>query len=392
MGSRSERNRQRRVALLIESSRAYAREVIRGIAHHNRKHQNWLLEFTPRGLEDPPPAWFKSWQGDGVLARVNDRRMAGALRRKGLPVVDLRRLIHTPGIPWVGPDDAAVCRLVWNHFRDRGFVRFGFVGQPQGVHQAMDARADHFRELVEQSGLPYFEIRLDDSPSGDRWDKQCRQLGRWMARLPLPIAVMACNDDVGLRVLDACRRALLRVPDQVAVAGVGNDECLCDLSLPELTSVHLNPHRIGYEAAELLDRMMDGQTIEQHEYLIPPQEIVARMSTDVVAAEDPLVAEAVLFIRQHACEAIDVRGVCRHVCRSRGALEPRFKQALGRTVHQEIQRVRLARVRELLAATDLPIKQIARAAGFRYPEYLMRVFRQTMGQTLKQYRESSRLG
>ena len=383
---------QRRVALLIESSRAYAREVIRGIAHHNRKHQKWLLEFTPRGLEDPPPAWLKSWHGNGILARVNDRRMANALRRTGLPVVDLRRLVPTKGIPWIGPDDAEACRLVWEHFRERGFLRFAFVGEPKGQHRAMDARADHFRELVEQSGLPYFEIRLDDIRTGDRWDRQCRQLRRWLKKLPVPIAVMACNDDAGLRVLDACRRASLRVPDQVAVAGVGNDECLCDLSLPELTSVHLNPHRIGYEAAELLDRMMDGEPVAQQEYLVPPREIVARMSTDVVATEDPLVAEAIRFIRDTACEGIDVQAVCRRVCRSRGALEPRFKQALGCTMHQEIQRVRLARVRELLAASDLTVKQIARAAGFQYPEYLMRVFRQTTGQTLKQYREAQRMG
>ncbi|NLS97802.1 MAG: substrate-binding domain-containing protein [Planctomycetaceae bacterium] len=391
MSPRSDKPRQRRVALLIESSRAYAREVIRGIAHHNRKHQNWLLEFTPRGLEDPPPAWLKSWHGDGILARVNDRRMASALRRKGLPVVDLRRLIAVQGIPWVGPDDADACRLVWEHFRDRGFTRFAFVGEPAGVHRAMDARADHFGEVVGRSGASYFEIRLDVPAAGDRWDKQCRQLRRWLGKLPLPIAVMACNDDMGLRVLDACRRASLRVPDEVAVAGVGNDECLCDLSLPQLTSVHLNPQRIGYEAAALLDRMMDGEPLEQQEYLIAPQGIVSRMSTDVVATEDPLVAEAIGFIRSHACDGIDVGAVCRHVCRSRGALEPRFKQILGRTVHNEIQRVRLSRVRDLLATTDMPIKQIARETGFRYAEYLMRVFRQTTGTTLKDYRVEYRL-
>jgi LacI family transcriptional regulator len=318
--------------------------------------------------------------------------MASALQRKGLPVVDLRRLIPVKGIPWVGPDDAEACRLVWEHFRDRGFTRFAFVGEPLGIHRAMDARADHFGELVRQSGAPYFEIRLADPPAGDRWDKQCKQLRRWLARLPLPIAVMACNDDVGLRVLDACRRASLRVPDEVAVAGVGNDECLCDLSLPQLTSVHLNPHRIGYEAAALLDRMMDGKRVEQREYLIAPQEIVSRTSTDVVAADDLVVAQAIRFIRSRACEGIDVGAVCRHVCRSRSALEPRFKLILGRTVHNEIQRVRLGRVRELLATTDLPIKQIARESGFRYAEYLMRVFRQTTGTTLKQYRESLRFG
>ena len=388
MARRSSKNNQRRVALLIESSRAYAREVIRGIAHHNREHQNWLLEFTPRGLEEPPPAWLKSWHGDGILARVNDRRMANALRRKGLPVVDLRRLIRAQGIPRIGPDDAAACRLVWEHFRERGFSRFGFVGEPRGHHRAMDLRAARFRQLVENAGLPYFEIRLDDVQAGDRWDKQCQQLRRWLKTLPLPIAVMACNDDVGLRVLDACRRASLQVPENIAVAGVGNDDCLCDLSLPQLTSVHLNPKQIGYEAAALLDRLMDGQIVEQPEYLIEPREIVARMSTDVLAIEDSLVAETVRFIRENACKGIDVAAVCRHVCRSRGALEPRFKLALSRTVHEEIQRVRLNRVRELLATTDLPIKQIARASGFRYPEYLMRVFRQNTGKTLKEYRDS----
>ena len=314
--------------------------------------------------------------------------MADALRRKGLPVVDLRRLISAKGIPWIGPDDADACRLVWEHFRQRGFAQFAFVGETPGIHRAMDARADYFCDLVQQAGFPYFEIRLDDVQVGDRWDVQCRQLRTWLTQLPLPIAVMACNDDVGLRVLDACRRASLQVPDQIAVAGVGNDECLCDLSLPQLTSVHLNPRRIGYEAAELLDRMMDGHRVEQREYVVPPREIVARMSTDVVAVEDPLVAEAIRFIRERACDGADVAAVCRHVCRSRGALEPRFKKVLGRTVHEELQRVRLGRVRELLTATDLPIKQIAREAGFRYPEYLMRVFRRSTGKTLKQYRET----
>ncbi len=384
----SRQRQQRRVALLIESSRAYAREVIRGIAQYNREHQNWLVEFTPRGLEDPPPAWLNSWHGDGILARVNDRRMAGTLRRKKLPVVDLRRRIPVQGVPWVGPDDAAVCRLIWEHFCERGFVHFAFVGEPRGLHGAMDARAERFRELVCSRGAPCYEIHLDDAQAGDRWNKQCKELRRWLATLPLPVAVMACNDDVGLRVLDACRRASLRVPDQVAVAGVGNDECLCDLSLPELTSVHLDPRRIGYEAAELLSRMMEGERDQHREYLVAPRQIVARRSTDVLVTDDPLVAKAILFIREHACDGIDVRAVCRHVCRSRSALEPRVKQILGRTVHQEIQQVRLNRARELLASTDLPIKQISKASGFRYPEYLMRVFRQTTGKTLKQYRKA----
>ena len=252
---------QRRVALLIESSRAYARELIRGIAQYNREQQRWLLEFTPRGLDDPPPAWLKDWQGHGVLARVNDRRMINALVKTGVPVVDLRRIVRGDSVPTVGPNDATVAKMVWEHFCERGFQRFAFVGLPRGVHRAMDARAEHFLRCVRDRGSECHELRVRQPERGDRWDRQCRQIRRWLESLPTPIAVMACNDDVGLKVLDASRRASLSVPDQIAVAGVGNDECLCDLALPALTSVDLNPRQIGYEAAALLDRMMEGDPI-----------------------------------------------------------------------------------------------------------------------------------
>jgi LacI family transcriptional regulator len=378
------------VALLIESSRAYARELIRGIAHFNQERTHWRVEFTPRGLDDPPPAWLKAWKGDGFLARINDRRMARALSGKGVPVVDLRRIIRSEGVPMVGPDDAAVARLVVEHFRQRGFRRLAFVGLPVGAHKTMDARAEHFRRLVEQAGHEHRQLNVKFVTRGDRWETQCRQISRWIKRLDRPCAIMVCNDDLGLQVLDACRRAGIGVPDEIAVAGVGNDECLCDLALPALTSVDLNPQRIGYEAATLLDRMMAGKRVPDRETVVAPAGIVARMSTDVVATEDARVAQAVLFIRQYACDGIQVADVLRHACVSRASLEPRFKRILGRTVHQEIQRVRLSRVQELLAATDMPIKQIARQAGFRYPEYMMRVFRRTTGQTINEYRKANR--
>ena len=391
MNRNRSKSRQRRVALLIESSRAYARELIRGVARYNREQARWLLEFTPRGLDEPPPAWLKGWKGDGILARVNDRRMASALLKKGVPVVDLRRAVHHRRLPSVGPHDAKVASAVVEYFRQRGFQRFGFVGLPPGTHKAMDARAEHFCRLVKERGCEHRKLLVRVVEKGDRWDRQCRQILRWIKRLDQPTAIMACNDDLGLQVLDACRRTEIRVPDGIAVAGVGNDECLCDLALPALTSVDLNPRQIGYEAAALLDRMMDGQEAPTTEIEISPRAVVSRMSTDVIATDDARVADAVLFIRQHACNGLRVVDVLKHVHASRAAMEPRFKRLLDRTIHQEIQRVRLHRVKELLAATDLPIKQIAHQTGFQYPEYLMRVFRRATGQTLREFRESARV-
>lgn len=384
--------RQRRVALLIESSRGYARELIRGVARYNREQPHWLLEFTPRGLDEPLPAWFKGWEGDGILARVNDARTAKLLLAKKVPVVDLRRAVHHKDLPSVGPDDAQVAVEVAEYFRQRGFQRFGFIGLPQGTHDAMDARAEHFRRHVKEIGCDCRELFIRTVEKGDRWDKQCRQILGWIKKLDAPTAIMACNDDVGMQALDACRRAAIRVPDEIAIAGVGNDACLCDLALPALTSVDLNPRQIGYEAAALLDRMMDGQKTPGMEIQIPPLAVVSRMSTDVVATDDERVGSAILFIRERACDGIRVADVLKRVHASRAAMEPRFKRILGRTIHQEIQRVRLDHVKELLGTTDLPIKQIARQTGFPYPEYLMRVFRQETGQTLKEFRESTRQG
>lgn len=384
------KSHQRRVALIIESSRAYVRELIRGIARYNREQPHWLVEFTPRGLNEPLPTWLKGWKGDGILARVSSRYMANALLKKGVPVVDLRRAVSHQRLPSVGPDDAKVAAQVVNYFRQRGFQRFGFVGVPPGTHRVMDARAENFRQLAIESGGEHHEFFIRDVEKGDRRDKQCRQILRWIKKLKQPTAIMACNDDLGLQTLDACRRAGIRVPDEIAVAGVGNDECLCDLALPSLSSVDLNSSQVGYEAAVLLDRMINDPKVSTTEIKIPPRGVVSRMSTDVVATEDTRVANAIVFIRQHACDRIQVTDVLKQVHASRATMEPRFKKILGRTIHQEIQRIRLDRVKELLADTDLPIKQIARQTGFPYQEYLMCVFRKETDQTLKQFRESTR--
>ena len=198
------KSRQRRVALIIESSRAYARELIRGIARYNREQPHWLVEFTPRGLDEPLPAWLKEWKGDGILARVSNRRMANALLKKGVPVVDLRRIVHHPDLPSVGPDDAKVSATVVEYFRRRGFQRFGFIGLPPGTHKPMDVRADNFRRIIKEMGGEHHQLFIRDVETGDRRDKQCRQILRWIKKLDRPTAIMACNDDLGLQTLDAC--------------------------------------------------------------------------------------------------------------------------------------------------------------------------------------------
>ncbi len=380
---------RRSVALLIEATRSYARGLVRGVARYNREQQRWSLHFLPQGLGEAPPKWLANWQGDGILARIDDRQMADAVLATGLPAVEMRRRHLDLGLPTIGPDHKAVAQLAAEHLRQRGFQHFGFCCSPRGSHPTTDALAESFVQSVGRAGRACKVLYLPRGRSTAPGEDQLAAIRRWLMRLPKPLGVMACNDDRALQVLEVCRRNGLRVPEEVAVVGVGNDDCLCNLALPSLTSVDLNPQRIGYEAAELLDRLMGGEPAPQAHTLVEPRGIAMRLSTDVLATDDQAVVTAISFIREHACEGIQLADVFRHVKMSRAALEPRFKAALGRTVYQEIQRVRIERVKQLLAETDLPLKQVAHRAGFQYAEYMMRVVRRVTGQTAKQYRESN---
>jgi LacI family transcriptional regulator len=392
---------RRQVLLLVETSRAYGRRLVQGVAHYYREHGDWALCFKPHGLNDPPPPWLRGWEGDGILARIGNRRMANAVRQTGVPVIDLRGVVTETGMPFIGVDHRQVGKLAAEHCLERGFRHFGFCGLPRGVHPYMDALCDYFREFVEQAGYvcDVFKARLGPFP-GEAWEHQQsrtsqwvdqqQRIAQWVQSLPKPVAVMACHDDRALQVLDACHRTGTLVPESVAVIGVDNDTHLCELAIPPLTSVDESPERIGYEAAALLDRLMDGATVPEQPILIPPRAVVTRQSTDVLATEDELVARAAHFISEHVCEGIRVRDVVAQVPVSRVTLALRFKEVFGRTIHEEIHRVQIARVKELLATTNLPIKQIARRAGFHYMEYMTRLFSHLVGESPARYRKRFR--
>jgi LacI family transcriptional regulator len=197
---------------------------------------------------------------------------------------------------------------------------------------------------------------------------------------------MACNDMRGQHVLDSCQRAGVAVPEEVAVVGVDDDDLLCDLCSPPLSSVAPNPELIGYEAAALLEALMAGHPADPLERTVPPVGVTARQSTDVLAIGDPSVAVAVRLIRERACHGLTVADVLREVPVSRSVLERLFRRHLGRSPQAEIRAVRLKRVKQLLVETSLPLDQVAELSGFAHPEYLSVAFRRATGQTPGRYR------
>jgi LacI family transcriptional regulator len=381
----------RRVALLVETSRAYGRDLLVGIAQYIREQGQWSIEFEEGDPCEVMPDWFKRWKGEGIIARVKTRSMANAIAKRRVPVVDLYCGLPNLQIPSIRSDEALVGRLAAQHLLERGFRQFAFCGF-NGTDWS-DRRRVGFQECIAGACFP-FQVFENPRPLAElatveyeeHGVKYERQLKRWLQALPKPVGLMACNDVRGRQVLNACRELELRVPDDIAVIGVDKDEVMCELSDLPLSSVILNTKRIGYQAAALLDRMMAGERPPLETILIPPAGVATRRSTDVLSVQDPNLAKALLYIRDHACEEIYVADVAVFAGLSRTVIQKRFRTELRETVHEAILRFRLKRACELLSGTDLPQIDVAEKAGFNHCEYMGVVFKAHFGMTPAQYR------
>ena len=371
------------VALIVETAKQYDRGLLRGIGRYIRGHGPWSVYIEERGPQDGIPPWLRRWRGDGIIARIRDAAMADALIATGAPVVELRRQVVGPNLPAVHCDDDAIARLAARHFQERGFRHLAFCGRPEA--RWSDLRREAFRHRAKDSG---HTCHIYEPPRRSRertWEQEQTDVSRWLAALPHPVGILACNDIRGLQVLDACRRIDLPVPERVAVLGVDNDVVLCELADPPLSSVDQDLERIGFEAAALLDRLMAGGPCDPPP-LIEPLGVVPRLSTDIVAIDDPVVAETLRLIRQHACEGQGVDFFCDRTGLSRRALERRFKARTGRTLQEEAHDIRLDRIKQLLSETDLKLDAIARKAGFRYIGHMCSLFKRRTGMTPSEYR------
>lgn len=377
------------VALLVETSRTYGRDILKGVNRYLAEHEHWSLFVELRALDSQVPRWLASWRGDGIIARTGSAAMAEAIAATGLPGVELRASKLAHSLPFVGCDNRDLGRIVADHFIDNGFANFAVFDLD--TERYFEERRDNFREYLATRG---HECHEHHAPTqGERpsnWERHQADVARWVQSLPKPIGIFACTDQLAFWLLDACRRAGVAVPEEVAVVGAENDETLCTMARPQLSSVAFDGERVGYEAAGLLDRLMAGEAPPAEPLLVPPKGIVVRQSSDIMAIEDPQVAAAVRYIREHACHGINVNDVVKHVGLSRTLIERRMRQAIGRTPGEEIVKVRFGRVRQLLAETDLSLAAIADRCGFEHPQYMAESFKKHFGVTPGAFRQSRR--
>jgi LacI family transcriptional regulator len=378
----------------METSRTYGRSILRGIAQYCRTHGPWVF------LRRAPFYWgtgdtggsLKALRALGahgmVLREQGEREQTVKLLSLGLPTIVSPYTEPFPGLPNILTDDAAIGTLAATYLLDRGFRHFAYCGFGDMYYWSR-RRGRSFEETIRRAGFDVhcYEYERPRTQTPHSWEKEQTILTDWLRDLPQPVGLMACNDDRGQDVLEACKAAGLHVPEQVAIVGVGNDDLVCDLAAPPLASVALSARKAGYEAAALLDRWMKGGRVVEDTIVVRPSRVVTRQSADVFAVRDRQVVEALRFIHTYARkDAIQVDDVLRSVPVSRRSLYDRFARTLGRSVHEEIKRVRVDELARLLVDTDLPMSQLALKLGCSDIKNLARYFKQDVGVTPLQYR------
>lgn len=359
---------------------------LRGISDYANQCKRWVLQINPE-MFSPDLRELAGWPGDGVIAFLRTRREVAAAKEWKLPVVNLAGLIRNTGFPRVTVDHAAMGRMAAEHLIACGLRRFAYCGEREMWYSQL--RKKGFLQRLSEEGFPcsVFEwvTRFGRRNPWYQWMKPTEE---WLRTLQPPVGLFAVRDYAGTVLIDACLRLGLRVPEDVAVIGVDNDLMTCEFCAVPLSSIARANREVGFQAAALLDRMMDGQPPPKEEIIVPPEGVVRRRSTDVVVVDDPRIGAAVRYVNEHLHEPFSLDAMCEELALSHRSLGLGFKKHLGCSPSEYICQTRVERAKQLLASKDrLKLHQIARACGFTGERHFRTVFQRLMGMTPTEYRE-----
>lgn len=383
------KRRSLQVALLVSTDNDYDRKIISGISRYAREAGNWTIFCEDEHLHKMP--YLGRWQGDGVIAQLENPAIHESIVRLKIPVVGVASLADLSPvldkIVCVSTNNRRIGERGAEHLLECGFDSFAYCGLPATPLNGWSKERDRaFSSFLTRAGYRC-AMYTGRHRTARQWETLQSHMAAWLQSLKFPVGIFACDDPRARHVLEACRRSGLRVPEDVAVLGVDNDELMCELCHPPLSSIETGIREVGYEAAAALDRLMAGKQPKRMRTLVPPGKLVARRSTDILTVPHEGVAAALRFIRDHATEPIQVLDVSRHVGVSRSTLDNHFRKVVGRTTHDEIERVRLNIARAFLENTSLPLRIIAAKSGYRNEQYMCKVLRRALGRTPGQHRQ-----
>ncbi|MCP4455289.1 MAG: substrate-binding domain-containing protein, partial [Planctomycetes bacterium] len=343
---------RRKILLLLESARTCERDFLRGIARYSHLHGPWAFYRKPKFyLKNHSSgislSQIKTFDPDGII--VSDIENLDPILRLDIPTLVHAFKTDAHDSPTIIGDSQETGRMAANHLLGLGFSRFAYCGL--GRYYWSTARHTSFRQAIEKAGFDVAYFELHPQQIKNALPKELLRLSKWLSSV-IPAGLMACADDCSQHIVEACKIADIQIPEQIGLIGVDNDDMVCELSDPPLSSIALDFAKAGHDAADLLDHLMSSQDTANQRITVHPSHIVTRASTDILAIDDNDVAMAVQFIRQHTNKLIQIADVLNHVTCSQRTLHQKFQTSLGRSVHQEIKQVRIERIARLLRETD----------------------------------------
>jgi LacI family transcriptional regulator len=375
-------------AMMVNVLMCY-RHIQLGIKGFSQAVGHWDLTYCrPNGDGEKV---FKQLKPDGVLFGPCENDSVIQLARNSGNVVGVCGTWAQQGIrefPNVDVDDYQVGVMGAEYFIQKGYRTLGFLGAADFAFSR--ARQKGFIETAKHGGaeVSVFQQKLETFSlySDDVEGNPTRTMLEWVRKAPKPFAVLVCNDERAEVLTHLCNTHDINIPDEVAVLGVDNDEHVCSLSTPALSSVIIPWEQIGYRAAELLNQRMNGEPSPEAQYLVAPTGVMERQSTDATAVADADVRQAMQFIRANAHKLISVDDVVNSGTVTRRTLERRFHDALGYTPLEAIRKTKLARAKMLLSMTEFSLNRIARDCGFAHTSWFSKAFREVFGETPAAYR------
>ena len=374
--------------------------IMAGINEYIRDKGDWQLIIWPdSSLESL--RFLKQRGCQAAFASIQTSTKAQQIKQIGMPIIALSALQTMLELPFISADSQQVAQAAYDYLIRKNFKHFGFFGLTEARWSR--ERMQFFSECVQQTGrsLHVYQgeqvsITSETTPFAKLWidvilNKGQQELTEWLRQLPKPIAILASCDILACHLSNAVTEAGFHIPDEVAILGINNDQALCNICDPPLSSIAFNFKKSGYDAAQLIDAIISGRESLRGQWIkIQPSYIKSRGSTDIFAIEDPDVVMALKYIRKNRNESMQVDDVARHVCVSKRSLQMKFQKTLGRSVHDEIVHAHFEIARALLIESDLPIDKIAYRSGFHYTTNMRRAFKDLTGMLPHKYRQSHR--
>ena len=385
----------RHVGVIQTTELACYRDILRGINAYAATAANWQVEQFGQ-YEDFVGLIRQGHIKALLIGPVLDTKQVehAVAEVKGLAIGVAAQFENRGlgGLIEVESDDVAVGHLAAEHFLAKGYKNYAFLGTEA---QWSDLRGDGFVAHLNEAGFEVSRLRPETAPArtarGWKMPHFGKNVASWLKSLPKPLAMFVCNDLRGRALADLCRAEEIRVPDDVAILSVDNDDLICDLSQPKLSSVLIPWKKIGFQAAAALDKLISGQKLTESRILIGPECVMERQSTDTLAVDDADVSAALRFIRSHAHEPISVEDILRHLPIARRSLEKRFRELMGCSPLEEIRKAHTERAKYLLAETDLTMPEVADKSGFSSAAWFSKAFHDLTGDTPTQYRQKFKI-